>query len=233
MSLFGVSAAALICAFAVSGCSHRDAHSVYVSRPVPDSHVLLVPELQGGWAGWSLATGYRTTTESGGSGGPLRTTSTGPIFAEGGCEGGSETAIDVYALTTSEVVAVSVDGGTPIPTTTNATLTDGLRAAAVEVLRHNGRPSIEPHCPHVTPLNADGKPVARKGKLGRPQAFKLPGTRRWEAPARPPRALRVQRYPAAPGNRRISRGHCHADQALSWAAWPGVYLLRRHRLHLP
>lgn len=103
----------------------------------------------------------------------------------GGCEE-DETRIDTYALTTSEVAAVSVAGGMPIPTTTNSTLPDGLRAAAVEVLRHNGRPSIERHCPRLTPLDAHGKPIGRKGKPGQPQTFRLPGTRKWEAPARPP-----------------------------------------------
>jgi hypothetical protein len=117
----------------------------------------------------------------------LTTTSTGAIFAETGCEGAGERGIDIYALTTSEVVAVSVAGGMPIPTTTNFTLPDGLRAAAVEVLGHNGAPNIDRHCPHMTPLDAHGKPIARKGKPGRPQAFKLPGTRQWQAPTRSPR----------------------------------------------
>jgi hypothetical protein len=79
-----------------------------------------------------------------------------------------------------------VAGGRPIPTTTNATLPDGLRAAAVEVLRHDGRPSIGRHCPRLTPLNAHDKPIGTNGKAGGPQAFRLPSTRQWEAPARPP-----------------------------------------------
>ena len=119
--------------------------------------------------------------------GELTITSTGPIFAEGGCDE-NETSIETYALTTSEVAAVSVAGGMPIATTTNSTLPDGLWAAAVEVLRHNGRPSVERqrHCPRLTPLDAHGKPISRTGKRGRPQAFRLPRTRQWEAPARPP-----------------------------------------------
>lgn len=182
MNLLGAAATTFICTFALSGCSHSATHSAYVSRPVPNSHVLLVPELQGGWAGWSLATG----TGGGSGGGQVTTTSTGPIFAEGGCEGGSERGIDVYALTTSEVAAVSVAGGMSIATTTNPTLPDGLRAAAVEVLPHNGRPNIELHCPRLTPLDTHGKPILRRGKPGRPQAFRLPGTLQWEAPAHPP-----------------------------------------------
>lgn len=186
MNIVGGAVMTLICTFAVSGCSHNAAQSAYVSRPVPNSHVLLVPELQGGWAGWCVATGYRTMTEGGSNCGELATTSTGPIFYEVGCDE-SETAIHLYALTASEVAAVSVYGGPPIPTKTNVTLPDGLRAAAVEVLRHNGQPSIEPHCPRMTPIDAHDKPIARKGQPGRPQTFKIPGTRQWKVPARPPR----------------------------------------------
>jgi hypothetical protein len=178
----------LLCSMAASGCSHAAAHSAYVSRPAPGSRVLLVPELQGGWAGWNLATGYRTMTAGSEGSGPLRTTSTGPIFAEGSCEE-NEKRIDVYALTTSEVAAVSVAGGMPIATTTNSTLPDGLRAAAVEVLRHDGQPNSRRSCPRLTPLNANGQPILRPGKPGPPQAFILPGTRLWEAPARPPRGV--------------------------------------------
>ena len=185
MSRLATLTTALLCTLTVSGCSRAASYSAYISRPVPNGHVLLVPELSGGWAGWCVATGDRTATEGSSGCGAATTTSTGPIFAEGDCEE-DETGIEVYALTTSEVAAVSIDGGTPIPTTTNATLPDGLRAAAVEVLRHNGRPSIEPHCPRITPLNAHGKPIRRLGKPSTPQALKLPGTRQWEAPERPP-----------------------------------------------
>jgi hypothetical protein len=173
-------AATVVCAFAVSGCSHSAAYSTYVSRPIPNSHVLLVPELQGGTAGWCLATGYRITTESSAGCGALTTTSTGPILVEDGCDE-SETGIRLYALTTSQVAAVSVYGGMPIPTTTNSTLPDGLRAAAVEVLRHNGHPSIGLHCPRLTPLDADGQPIRDVGKRAAQLRFarRLPGTKEW------------------------------------------------------
>jgi hypothetical protein len=185
MNWLGAMAVTLTCAFAVSGCSHGSAHSAYVSRSAPDSRVLLVPELQGGWAGWSLTTGYRTMTEGYG---PLRTTSSGPIFAEGSCSE-NRGRIEMYALTTSEVKAVSVAGGMPIPTTTNPTLPDGLRAAAVEVLRQNGQPNSRLRCPHMVPLDAQGRPIRKLGKPGGPQAFILPGLRLWEAPARPAKGV--------------------------------------------
>jgi hypothetical protein len=200
MNFLGTAAATLVCATAVSGCSHSDAHSAYVSRPAPNGHVLLVPELRGGWAGWCVTTGYRTATEGSSGCGEATTTSTGPIFDEAGCTE-SETAIRVYALTTSEVAAVSVYGGPPIPTTTNSTLPDGLRAAAVEVIRHNGHPSIEGGgalCPRLTPLDARGRPVRRTGRPGRPQAVGLPGTLHWEEPTRPSKGdcmLTVTRLP--------------------------------------
>jgi hypothetical protein len=181
MIRFAGALAWMLCASAYSAA----AAGPLVSRSVPNSHVLLVPALRGGTAGWCLAEGYETQREGSSGCGEVTRTSTGPIFVEGGCEEG-ETSIDIYALTTSEVVAVSVAGGIPIPTTTNSTLPDGLRAAAVEVLRHNGRPSVERHCPRLTPLDAHDKPIDREGKPGRPQAFRLPGTRKWEAPTSPP-----------------------------------------------
>jgi len=173
-------AGALVGVFCASLCS-TTAAGPYVSRPVPNSHVLLVPELQGGWAGWCLATGYRTAMEGGSGCGAVTTTSTGRIFAEQGCDE-SETGIHLYALTIREVAAVSVYGGRPIPTTTNATLPDGLRAAAVEVLRHNGHPSIGLRCPRMTPLDANGKPIRDTGKRTARLRFatRLPGTKRWD-----------------------------------------------------
>jgi hypothetical protein len=169
----------LVCVLCVSSCSVTVAGS-YVSRPVPNSHVLLVPELQGGRAGWCLATGYETRGEGSDGCGKV-TTKSASIFAEQGCNEG-ETGIHLYALTTSEVPAVSVYGGTPIPTTTNTTLPDGLRAAAVEILRHNGHPSIGLHCPQMTPLDADGKPIRDTGKRATRLTFAktLPGTKEWD-----------------------------------------------------
>ena len=182
MNFLGKVAATVICAFSISGCSHSADHSPYISRPVPSGHVLLVPELQGGWAGWSMVTGYGTVTEGYGQ---LRKTSMGPIAAEGSCEQDAM-RVRLYALTTGEVAAVSVAGGTPIPTTTNSTLPDGFREAMVEVRRHNGEPNSRVSCPHMVPLDAHDRPIERRGRPGMPQAFILPGTRLWEAPARPP-----------------------------------------------
>lgn len=93
----------------------------------------------------------------------------------------------MYALTTSRVRAVSFDGGAPIPTSTNATLPDGLRSVAVEIRDQEGRapPNIQGVCPRVTPLNAKLEPIRHRGKPGTPLDFKLPGTLHWERPKRP------------------------------------------------
>lgn len=176
---------AVACMAGASSCSsatstsQAQAHGVYVSRPVPNSHVLLVPELQGGTAGWCLATGYETRTK-GSSGCGQPPISTGPIVAES-CEW-NETRVDDFVLTSREVAAVSVDGGAAIPTASNATLPDGLRAAAVEVLRHNGHSSVGLHCPGMTPLDADGKPIRNTGKRAAKLRFasRLPGTKEWD-----------------------------------------------------
>jgi len=200
MNFLGAAGTAFVCAIAVSGCSHSAAHSAYVSRPVPNSHVLLVPELRGGWAGWCIATGYRTATEGSSGCGQTTTTSPGPIFDEAGCTESGK-AIQIYALTTSEVAAVSVYGGPPIPTTTNSTLPDGLRAAAVEVIRHNGKPNIMGGgeiCPRLTPLDTQGKPARGTDGLNGPQLVGLPGNLHWEAPAHPSKGdcgLTVTRLP--------------------------------------
>jgi hypothetical protein len=200
MNFLGGVTTALVCAIGVSGCSHSDAHSAYVSRPAPNGHVLLVPELQGGWAGWCVATGYRIATKGSSGCGEATTTSTGPIFDEAGCEE-SETAIQIYALTTSEVAAVSVYGGPPIPTTTNSTLPGGMRAAAVEVIRHDGKPNIKGGgalCPRLTPLDAQGRPARGTGGRSKPQVVGLPGNLHWEEPARPSKGdcgLTVTRLP--------------------------------------
>ena len=157
------------------------AEGPYVSRPAPNSHVLLVPELQGGTAGWCMATATETATEgSSGCGAPR--TSTGPIFAQGDCQG-NDTKLDTFVLTTGEVAAVSVAGGPPIPTHANSTLPDGLRAAAIEVLRNQGKPWP---CPLVTPLAANGRPIRKRGITGKPLLFRLPGTQRWTESAHPP-----------------------------------------------
>jgi hypothetical protein len=182
----------LACMVAASSCSggvqastSAQQHGAYVSRPAPDSHVLLVPDLSGGTAGWCMAMITRTATEgSSACGDPP--TSTGPVFAED-CTA-SEARTDVYALTTSEVAAVSVAGGAPIATAANSTLPNGLRAAAVELVGNKGQsqPGVALPCPRVTPLDANGRPIRRQGERGMPLVLRLP-RRHWRRPAHPSR----------------------------------------------
>lgn len=156
-----------------------------VVRAAPDSHVLLVPELDVGVAGWCMATATKTTNEgSSGCGAPAP--STGPVLAEG-CEE-SSTAIHVYVLTRGEVAAVSVAGGRPIPTRVNPTLPDGLRAAAIEVLRHDGEPHLtfgRRPCLRMTLLGTNGKAIQGRGRRNTPLAAVLPGAQLWNAHPEP------------------------------------------------
>jgi hypothetical protein len=115
--------------------------------------------------------------------GSVGTTSTGPIFVEGGCEGNGEASFE-YLLARSDVTAVSVDGGSPIATMTNPTLPDGLRAAAIELTGYSGSEG-RLVCSSATPLGSNGQPIAKRGRPGAPLAFFLP-EKHWEAPARPP-----------------------------------------------
>ncbi len=99
------------------------------------------------------------------------------------CEG-DDASIDAFVLTTSDVTAISVAGGTPIPTHANSTLPDGLRAAVVEILRRKGKPWP---CPRAMPLAANGRPmIHRRAKPGRPLAVTLAGTQHWRESAHPP-----------------------------------------------
>lgn len=142
--------------------------------------MLLVPDLDVGVAGWCLATG--TETANGGSSGcGAPRTSMGPILAES-CEE-SPTAIHVYLLTRGQVAAVSVAGGRPIPTRVNRTLPDGLRAAAVEVLRHNGEPHLKftRPCLQMAALDAAGNAIQGRRTRNPPLDATVPGAQLWNA----------------------------------------------------
>jgi hypothetical protein len=174
------------CAYVARASIGENLHGDYISRSAPHGHVLLVPELQGGSAGWCVATAAENTSGCGGV-----QTSTGPVFAEAGCNSG-EGKTDVYALTTSKVRAVSVDDGSSIPTSTNVTLPDGLRSVAVEIRGQKGQapPDIrDGPCPRLTPLNANLRPIQQPSKRGTPLDIKLPGTLRWERPTPPPHGV--------------------------------------------
>jgi hypothetical protein len=172
------------CSIAALSCSGNEGEGRYVSRAAPNSHVFLVPLLDGGQAGWCMASAT-STARGGGAGCSDPPTSTGPIFAET-C-GRSETATDVYVLTRTDVSAVAVDGGRPIPTRVNPTLPDGLRAAAIALYGPKGQPParIRPGCPEVIALNGNGIVIQRGGQRGATLSVTLPGTQLWNAHPEP------------------------------------------------
>lgn len=186
--------AALTCSVVVSSCSMTDGTSsgdsvpsTVMSRPMVDASLGLTPSLEGGSAGWCFATIY-------GSGGnnticPGARTSTGPILVET-CYGGAHST-NVLVLTRDDVVAVSVAGGAPIMTESNAALPVGLRSAAIELPGYRIVPKgftvgypWRP-CPRVQPLDAKARKVNERGKSGSPLAVKLL-MREWRPPKRPP-----------------------------------------------
>ena len=124
---------------------------------------------------------------------------------------------------------ISVAGGPPIPTHANSTLPDGLRAAAVEVLRNQGKPWP---CPRVTPLAANGRPIRKRGITGKPLLFRLPGTQRWTESAHPPTGVCKLTATHLPRETVAYEGDvANTDQALPWAARPRTALVRGHRLY--
>lgn len=180
-----VALCAAVCVVWASSCASVRADSRYITRPISNSQVLLLPEFQGGRVGWCMATIVGGIEGSSGCGGP--SVSTGPIFAEACQE--NESRIDLFVLTASEVRAVSVGGGPQIPTHTNQTLPGGLRAAAIEVVRDKGLPS---GCLGVMPLDARGAPIVGRGKRRIRLAFTLPETRHWTKPGlQPPGVCRL------------------------------------------
>jgi hypothetical protein len=181
MRRIATSAASLVvCSFGASACAAGTAHPRYVSRAAPHGRVQLVPVLDGGEAGWCMATETATATE--GSATCVEpATSTGPIFAES-CDP-KDTAVDVYAITKTEVASVSVDGAAPVRTVADPTLPSGRRWVAVEVLRRKGRPAS---CLHLTALGRNGKPIRVRGASGAPLAVKFAAARSWQQSAPPP-----------------------------------------------
>jgi hypothetical protein len=190
----------LVCAVVVSSCSGEDGTSsgaptrhTVVSRPVPGVRVGLAPMLDGGYAGWCVVKTRTSTSKKGSGGGGCggTRTSTGPIFFET-CDAITTPYVlaNVRVLTRGDVAAVTVVGGSPIPTESNSTLPDGLRAAAIELpgYRVIAKPLAAPDpwspCPLVTALDVNAKPIKEQGRPGIPLAFRLP-TRYWEEPARP------------------------------------------------
>lgn len=115
----------------------------------------------------------------------------GPIVAQGGS--GQSPSVQVgVVLTTSEVAAVSVDGGRAIPTHAESVLPDHLRAAVVEVrngpLENVPRFGVGPRPLHFVPLDSDGAPIQQVMEPRGSLVFTVP-SRKWKDPASPPRGI--------------------------------------------
>jgi hypothetical protein len=148
------------------------------SRVVKHQEILLVPPMNAGSAGWCMA----IPPEGGCAAGRSRP----PIVAESWTSGGPPTVTMGYALTTSQVLSVSISGGSSIPTRAEAALPDGLRAVVIEVRGLN--PEHE-QLPHFTPLNAQGERMLQSSGRGseirgRGLASEVP-VRNVDNPARP------------------------------------------------
>jgi hypothetical protein len=126
-----------------------------VSSASKNHKVLLVPPIDAGWAGWCLA----TQPEGGCAAGRSRP----PIIAETWESSSLPTVTVGYALTTSRVVSVSIDGGSSIPTSAETALPDGLRAVVIEI------PGLNPErerLPRFTPLDAKGDMIRQSPGRG-------------------------------------------------------------------
>jgi hypothetical protein len=123
------------------------------ARPAEGGAVLLVPEVNAGVAGWCLSTPPE--------GGCARGRSRPPVVAE--TWSGGSTGATGYALTTSAVRSVSIDGGAVIATHEQSGLPDGLRGVSVEIA---GLDPERERLPRFTPLNAAGDVIPQAAGRG-------------------------------------------------------------------
>ncbi len=162
----------------------------YHWRATPGGEVSLVPVLDAGDAGWCMQTVtriVRANSVSSSRACPAPPTSTGPIFAEE-CGDSHEEGAFVFLLTRGDVASVSIGGGTPVPTTTNAALPDGLRAASLQAPEYPFKPAFPMHCPEVTPFAANGETIPTQSKPGVPLTSRLPRTT-WAHPQSQPKGI--------------------------------------------
>jgi hypothetical protein len=124
--IVSVVAAAVCVSVASSSCPAGS--SPPAAMVVPGGQVMLVPKITAGWAGWCMAVATRGSDGCG-----TYPAMSGLVFSESWSAGESVTT--GAALTTGEVVAVSVDGGRPVPTrqASAAAGTRGLRSVIVEI----------------------------------------------------------------------------------------------------
>jgi hypothetical protein len=171
-----VTLAATACFGGLGAIASPEPPDAYHWRATPGGEVSLAPVLDAGDAGWCMQTVTLIVTANSITSSracPAPPTSTGPIFAEE-CNDSREEGACVFLLTRDDVASVSIAGGTPIPTTTHATLPNGLRAASLQAPEYPFKLSSPMHCPEVTPFAANGEAIPTQSKPGVPLASRLP-----------------------------------------------------------
>jgi hypothetical protein len=166
----------LVCAVtAVLGCLAGTWACDGTARLGVSEEVLLVPDVNAGWAGWCLVEGR----SAGGCGGVRGRY---PIIAESWTSGGPPPTTRGYAVVTAPVMTVSIRGGPPIATRRQATLPDTLRGVVMEIrgAEFGGSTPL----PHFIPHDAKGKLFPEMAKASPPLRTQLP-VRRLRDPAHP------------------------------------------------
>ncbi len=189
LAIFGVLVGAVYSS-GLGAATSPEPPNAYHWRSTPGGQVSLVPVLDAGEAGWCMQTVTRIVTGNSTRSSracPATTTTMGPIFAVT-CDDGSEEGAFVFLLTRPEVASVSIAGGARVPTTTNATLPDGLRAAALQAPEYPFQLRFSTHCPEVTPFDANGAAIPTQSEPGVPLASRLPHAT-WAHPQSQPRGV--------------------------------------------
>jgi hypothetical protein len=199
--LRGVVSVAVAVGFALSACScsrsaarssnaaARSDVGVQSARQTP---VLLLPAITGGEGGWcaTLSAGLCPTAN------PARAFHN-PIVAESWSGHGIPEVAEGFALTGSNVAAVSVNGARAIATSSEPGLPDHLRGVVVELRGGPYRyvPGFKVKVRAVplgslrfSPLSAKGEPIPEASEMRAPLSFYVPG-RAWRRPARAPRGV--------------------------------------------
>jgi len=187
LAVFGV-VVATACSGGLSAAASSKPRDTFQWGAALGARVSLAPLLGAGEAGWCMQTITHMVTATGSRSSracPDPPTSTGPIFAET-CNGdGREKGAIVFVLTQGDVASVSIAGGARIPTTTNSTLPDGLRAASLEAPEYTAKFDFFRHCPAVSAFDGSGNAIRTQAKRGFPLRVRL-HSRRWEHPKHPP-----------------------------------------------
>jgi hypothetical protein len=184
-------AVAVACMLGVVACGSPQAGIVRVGAyPTTEEpsreQVMLAPVLGAGEGGWCVTTtrGAAACPSAGAAvfRGPIVVEMWGGHGGAFGSEGSSVSLAGVregIVLTTSDVAAVSFEGGAPIPTHPGPALPKGLRGAVLD-LRDSSQGTVPPRLPRArfVALNSKGKAIAESSAHGPPLQFRVP-SRRW------------------------------------------------------